>query len=58
DHSARPAAPQQEFDLAPAPDAAETGVLAELSQIDPDGLSPRDALSVLFSLKEQLKTRR
>ena len=57
DHSARPTAPQQEFDLTPAPDASETAVVSELSQIDPDGLSPRDALSVLFSLKERLKTR-
>jgi len=58
DHTARPAAPQQEFDLAPAPDASETAVLAELARVDPDVLSPRDALSLLFSLKERLNNRR
>jgi len=54
DHSARPAAPQQQLDLAPAQDPAEAAILAELAQLDPDALSPREALSVLFSLKEKL----
>ena len=54
DHSARPATPQQEFDLAPAVDAEATRVLAELAELDPDALSPRDALALLFRLKEQL----
>ena len=54
DHSARPATPQQEFDLAPAVDAAATRVLAELAELDPDALSPRDALALLFRLKEKL----
>jgi len=40
DHSARPDAPQQELDLAPAPDPTETAVLAELAGLDPDALSP------------------
>jgi len=39
----------------PAPDPAEAAVLAELSQLDPNELSPRDALSVLFSLQERLR---
>jgi len=55
DHSARPAAPQQELDLAPAQDPVEAAILAELAQLDPDALSPRDALSVLFNLKEKLR---
>jgi len=58
DHSARPDAPQQELDLAPAPDPTETAVLAELAGLDPDALSPRDALSALFKLKEQLRNGR
>jgi DNA mismatch repair protein MutS len=55
DHSARPAMPQQELDLAPAPDPALTAVLADLAGVDPDGLSPREALAVLFNLKERLR---
>jgi DNA mismatch repair protein MutS len=58
DHSARPAMPQQEFVLAPAPDASESAVLSEIARIDPEGLSPRDALSVLFDLKERLRNGR
>ena len=55
DHSARPAAPQQELELVPPRDPADQAVLADLAQLDPDGLSPREALSVLFSLKERLR---
>jgi DNA mismatch repair protein MutS len=58
DHPARPASPQQMLDLAPAPDPAEAAVVTELSQLDPNQLSPRDALSVLFSLRERLQRRR
>ena len=54
DHAARPAAPQQELYLAPAPDPSEAAVLAELARLDPDGLSPREALAVLFNLKAHL----
>jgi DNA mismatch repair protein MutS len=57
DHAARPAMPQQELDLAPAPDPSETEILADLARLDPDGLSPRDALLVLFNLKARLKSR-
>ncbi|MCJ7453561.1 MAG: hypothetical protein MUO39_13960, partial [Steroidobacteraceae bacterium] len=58
DHAARPAAPQQELDL-PAPvDPAEAAALAELDELDPDALSPRDALDLLFRLKETLRNRR
>ena len=55
DHAARPAAPQQELDLVPVPDPVQTEILAELGAIDPDSLSPRDALATLFSLKERLR---
>jgi DNA mismatch repair protein MutS len=55
DHSARPAAPQQQLDLAPAQDPAEAAILAELARLDPDALSPREALSLLFSLQERLR---
>jgi DNA mismatch repair protein MutS len=58
DHSARPAMPQQELDLtAPQDPAAET-VVEELKRLDADGLSPRDALALIFSLKDKLRARR
>jgi DNA mismatch repair protein MutS len=55
DHSARPASPQHELALAPAPDPAEAAILDELARLDPDGVSPREALSILFSLKGRMK---
>jgi DNA mismatch repair protein MutS len=58
DHSARPATPQGELDLAPAPDPVQSSVFAELAGLDPDGLSPREALSVLFSLRERIRSAR
>jgi DNA mismatch repair protein MutS len=58
DHSTRPATPQQQLDLTPAPDPAEASIRAELAGLDPDSLSPREALSVLFSLKERLRNAR
>jgi DNA mismatch repair protein MutS len=58
DHSTRPATPQQELPLAPAMDPAEARILDELARLDPDSLSPREALSVLFSLNERLKNGR
>jgi hypothetical protein len=36
-------------------DAAEAAVVAELREIDPDDLSPREALAVLFALKSRLR---
>jgi len=39
----------------PPRDPADQAVLADLAQLDPDGLSPREALTVLFSLKERLR---
>jgi len=58
DHGARPASPQQALDLPAPADPAEAAALAELRAIDPDGLSPRDALVALFQLKETLSGRR
>jgi len=58
DHSTRPATPQQELALAPSMDPAEARILDELARLDPDSLSPREALSVLFSLNERLKNGR
>jgi DNA mismatch repair protein MutS len=58
DHSTRPPAPQQELDLAPARDPAAASVVEDLEQLDADALSPRDALALLFTLQERLRTRR
>ena len=58
DHSTRPATPQQELALAPSMDPAEARILDELARLDPDSLSPREALSVLFSLNERLRSGR
>jgi DNA mismatch repair protein MutS len=58
DHSARPAAPQQEFELAPPRDPATDSLIEELEHLDVDGLSPRDALALIFAFKERLRGRR
>jgi DNA mismatch repair protein MutS len=58
DHSARPATPQQELDLAAPPDAAAQALLEELERLDADALSPRDALALVFAFKERLRDRR
>jgi DNA mismatch repair protein MutS len=58
DHSARPATPQQELDLAPAEDSASDALIEELERVDADGLSPRDALTLIFAFKERLRARR
>jgi DNA mismatch repair protein MutS len=55
DHAARPPAPQQELDLAPAPDPAEAEVVAAIERLDPDALSPREALAFLFEIRAQLR---
>ena len=55
EHATRPDAPQQQLDLVAPPDPAESAVLAELAAIDPDGLSPREALERLFRLKDLLR---
>jgi DNA mismatch repair protein MutS len=55
DHATRPAAPQQELDLFPPPDPVRVEILAALESLDPDGLSPREALELVFKLKERLR---
>jgi DNA mismatch repair protein MutS len=54
DHASRPAAPQQQLDLIPAPDPTESAVIAELADIDSDALSPRAALELVYRLKAEL----
>jgi DNA mismatch repair protein MutS len=58
DHAARPPAPQQELDLPPPVEPAEAAALAELVGLDPEAVTPRDALALLFRLKETLRGRR
>jgi DNA mismatch repair protein MutS len=55
DHSTRPATSQQQLELVAPPDPAESAVLAELAAIDPEDLSPREALERLFRLKDLLR---
>ena len=57
DHSARPAVPQQELELAPPRDPATDSLIEELEHLDADGLSPRDALALIFAFKERLRSR-
>jgi len=57
DHAIRPPSPQQELELVPALDPDAARVLEELAAVDPDVLSPRDALALLFRLKERLPPR-
>jgi DNA mismatch repair protein MutS len=56
DHATKPPAPQQELDLAPPPDPSKAAVLDEIAGLDPDSLSPREALAVVFKLKETLRS--
>jgi DNA mismatch repair protein MutS len=58
DHSARPDLPQQELELAPPRDPAAESLIDELERVDADGLSPRDALALIFAFKERLRSRR
>jgi DNA mismatch repair protein MutS len=58
DHSARPDAPQQVLDLAPPRDVVAESLIEEIERLDADGLSPRDALAMIFTLKERLRSRR
>jgi DNA mismatch repair protein MutS len=55
EHTTRPPTPQQQLDLAPARDPAEVAALEALARVDPDSLSPREALDLLFKLKERLR---
>jgi len=58
DHSARPATPQRELELAPPPDPVAAEIAAALDTIDPDGMSPREALELVFKLKERVRSAR
>jgi len=58
DHSARPATPQRELELAPPPDPVAAEIAAALDSIDPDGMSPREALELVFKLKERVRSAR
>jgi DNA mismatch repair protein MutS len=57
DHAARPLLPQQELDLSPPPDPTVAAVIGDLEELDPDSLSPREALAVLFDLQARLAKR-
>ncbi len=56
DTAARPPGPQQELPFGPVASVTEVAVLAVLAEMDPDSMSPRDALAALFRLKERLST--
>ena len=55
DHGSRPATPQQSLDLLPPADPAEAAALAELRSVDPDALTPREALALVFRLRDGLR---
>jgi len=55
DHAARPESPQQQLDLAPPSDPAAVQVIDELTSLDPESLSPREALDTLFRLTGRLR---
>ncbi len=48
-----PAPPQGELPLVRPPEPAPHPVLAELDGIDPDGVTPREALELLYRLKQR-----
>ena len=54
DHGARPEAPQQQLDLVTPQDPDEAATLAELRALDPDALAPKEALALLYRLKQRL----
>jgi DNA mismatch repair protein MutS len=58
DHMARPATPQQQLELVPPRDPATDSLIEELEHLDADGLSPRDALALIFALRDRLRARR
>jgi DNA mismatch repair protein MutS len=57
DHASHAPGPQQELELAPAIDTGERAILDELAGSDPESLSPRDALTLVFRLREKLGRR-
>jgi DNA mismatch repair protein MutS len=55
DHGTKPPAPQQELDLAPPVDVAGAATLEELRALDPDAMTPKEALAALYRLKEGVR---
>jgi DNA mismatch repair protein MutS len=54
--SMRPASPQQSLELVAPPEPASNPVLDELSRIDPDTLTPRAALELVYRLRQKLES--
>ena len=54
DTAARPPGPQQELAFGPAVTPGELAAVTALAALDPDSMSPRDALAALFRLRERL----
>jgi DNA mismatch repair protein MutS len=57
EHTARPPTPQQELSLTPPVNETESALRRMLEGVDPESLSPRAALDVLFRLKELIDER-
>jgi DNA mismatch repair protein MutS len=55
EHTARPPSSQQELSLQPPVNETESALRRMLEGVDPESLSPRAALDVLFRLKELLQ---
>jgi DNA mismatch repair protein MutS len=51
DHASRPEAPQQELPLNPPGESRNSALLEALADIDPDSMTPREALDLVFRLK-------
>ncbi|HET9695027.1 MAG TPA: DNA mismatch repair protein MutS, partial [Steroidobacteraceae bacterium] len=54
EHATRPPMPQQELLLDPPRNEAESALRRMLEGVDPESLSPRAAIDVLYRLKELL----
>jgi len=54
DQAHRPAQAQQQLDLAPPRHPAESDIMRTLATVDPDSLSPREALDLIFQLRATL----
>jgi DNA mismatch repair protein MutS len=54
--SMRPASPQQSLELVAPPEPQPNPVLEELAQIDPDSLTPRTALELVYRLRQKLES--
>jgi DNA mismatch repair protein MutS len=55
EHATRPPSPQQQLEFAPPCDLATESLIEELERLDADGLTPRDALALIFAIKERLR---